>query len=476
MNRYTFLCSVSLLLASGILAGADPLAELRKNIAADKDAVALRNGLDALPQSEKLAPEKRKEFLRKLVWLGCRTENIPALEKLAAWKTLPPELGMEIALVFRLKPLEPARISEELRRSEELSKLSPAMKFAVLRGVANDLLLLNLSESARTVWAETERLKVPFKRNSLEVVWVSEAPQDAGSFRAGPYANGKGADAFIPYDLAAQSELTADATVERLESANKNLDFYLKQTSFLILADSRGLSLYVRCGENELEKYRAAGSGAGALEIFFSPGMETENYYQMIVSLPENKVDFYPKGSFNRDYRQMDGVIDTRTVCLGNEMVTRVFIPWSFFYNVLPWDTGKNWRFNVIRWTPAGGITWGGRVHELGRMGEVVWGKIPPEIREQARAFLVNQAAAKFEADSKRLSESWNDPELGDPAFFRASLEPAFKKLADSLQAYRSGKLDDKAFRGEVLPDLLNCDLLAQELRAAYLKKTFLSR
>lgn len=476
MNFSTVLCCFSILLASGILAGADPLAELRKNIAADKDAVALRNGLDALPLSEKLAPEKRKEFLRKLVWLSCRTENLPALEKLAAWKSLPSELGLEIALVFRLKAMEPARIPEELRRSEELSKLSPAMKFAVLRGAANDLLLLNLSESARTVWMEAERLKVPFKRNPLEVVWVPAAPPDAGSFSVGPFGKKKGADAFVSYDLAAQSELTADATVERLESVNKNLDFYLKHTSFLILADSRGLSLYVRAEEPELEKYRAAGSGAGALEIFFSPAMESENYYQMIVGLPENKVDFYSKGSFNRDYRQMDGAVDTRTVCIGKEMVTRVFIPWSFFYNVLPWDTGKNWRFNVIRWTPAGGITWGGRVHELGRMGELVWGKIPPEIVEQARAILVNQAVAKFEADSKRLSENWNDPELGDPAFFRASLEPAFKKLTDSIQAYRSGKLEDKAFRGEVLPDLLNCDLLAQELRAAYLKKTFLNR
>ncbi|OQA85695.1 MAG: hypothetical protein BWY31_01725 [Lentisphaerae bacterium ADurb.Bin242] len=371
MNRLAFFFTISFLLVSGLLSGADPLANLRKSMAAGRDAAALGEGMDALSLAEKLAPKNRLEFFRKLVWLACKTENTQALEKLAAWKTLPPELGMEIALLFRLKPLESAWVRDELRRSEELAKLEPAMKFAVLRGVANDLLLLNLSESARIVWEEAERLKAPFKRNSLEVVWVPEAPPDAGSFRTGPFGNQKGADAFIPYDLAAQSELTADATVERLGAGRKNLDFYLSHTRFLFLADSRGLSLYVRCGENELEKYRAAGSGAGALEIFFSPGMEAADYYQLIVSLPNNKVDFYPKGSFNRTYRQMDGAVETQTICHGKEMVTRVFIPWSFFYNVLPWDTGKHWRFNVIRWTPAGGITWGGRVHELGRMGEL---------------------------------------------------------------------------------------------------------
>ncbi len=475
MKCYSILFSIFLLLASGFVFGADPLATLRKSMAAYNYADALREGMTSLSAVEKLSPEKRLEFFRKLVWLGCKTENMQTLEKLAACKTLPPEVGLELPLLFRLKKLDSAGIRDELRRSEELPKLAPSARYAVLRGVANDLLLLNLSESARIVWEEAERLKSPFKRNTLEVAWVPEAPPDAGSFRFGPLGNRKGADAFIPYDLAAQAELTADATVERLAAGNKNLEFYLKHTSFLFLADPRGLYLYVRCEEPELEKCRAAGFGAGALEIFFSPGMETEDYYQMILNLPGGKVDFYPKGSFNRHYRKMEGAVDVRTVCVGKEMVTGVFIPWSFFYDVLPWNTGKNWRFNVIRWTPAGGITWGGRVHELGRMGELVWGKIPPEIVDQARKFLADQAAAKFESDSKRLSENWNDPELGDPVFFRTSLEPAFKKLADSLQAFRSGKRTDESFRKEILPDLMNCDLLTQELRADYLNKTLLN-
>lgn len=475
MKCYSILFSIGLLLASGFVFGADPLATLRKSMSADNYADALRDGMKSLSAVEKLSTEKRLEFFRKLVWLGCKTGNIQALEKLAAWKPFPPEVGLELTLLFRLKKLDSPGIRDELRRSEELSKLAPAARYAVLRGVANDLLLLNLSESARIVWEEAERLKAPFQRNTLEVAWVPDAPPDAGSFRFGPFGNKKGADAFIPYDLAAQSELTADATVERLAAGNKNLEFYLKHTSFLFLADPRGLYLYVRCEEPELEKYRAAGSGAGALEIFFSPGMETEDYYQLIVNLPGGKVDLYPKGSFNRHYRKMNGAVDVRTVCVGKEMVTGVFIPWSFFYDVLPWDTGKNWRFNVIRWTPAGGITWGGRVHELGRMGELVWSRIPPELREKARKHLTDQAAAKFESDRKRLSENWNDPELGDPVFFRTSLEPALKKLADSLQAFRSGKLSEESFRKEILPDLMNCDLLTQELRVDYLKKTLLN-
>lgn len=147
-----------------------------------------------------------------------------------------------------------------------------------------------------------------------------------------------------------------------------------------------------------------------------------------------------------------------------------MFLPWTFFYDVLPFDTKSNWRFNVIRWTPAGGITWGGRVHELGRMGELVWEK-NPVLEQKIRGRIAEYAVAVYQREKSRLLEHWSDPELGDPDFCEASLKKAFQKLDAAIAAYRSGTYSASEFARDILPDLMEADYLAQELRKEYLSQ-----
>lgn len=289
--------------------------------------------------------------------------------------------------------------------------------------------------------------------------------------------NRGGAGEFIPYNRAAQAELVADATAERLEAKNKNLDFYLKNTRFHWLCDTEGLHLFIVSGENELDKYRVLNSGAGALEIFISPGMERDNYYQFIIGPPGNRIDFYDKNSIHRSCRKISDRLKSETISRDNKMGTYVFIPWYFFYDRLPFDTGSNWRFNVIRWTPAGGISWGGRVHELGRMGELAWSESNPAVEQAVRERIAEYGIARYRKDRERLLEHWNDPELGDPEFCAGKLVPAFGKLDAAVAGYRPGDLSAASgFYRDVLPDLMSADYVAQELRKQYLSDKIISQ
>ena len=163
----------------------------------------------------------------------------------------------------------------------------------------------------------------------------------------------------------------------------------------------------------------------------------------------------------------------SETLCRDGKMGTYVFLPWIFFYDVLPFDTNSSWRLGIIRWTPAGGITWGGRVHELGRMGELVWEKPDPVLERKIREKIAEHGIAKYNRDKGRLLEFWNDPDMGDRDFARALLSPAFRNLDGSIAAYRSGKMTPEQFAAATLPDLMETDFLAEELRGCYLMNKF---
>ena len=151
-----------------------------------------------------------------------------------------------------------------------------------------------------------------------------------------------------------------------------------------------------------------------------------------------------------------------------------VFIPWDYCHDDLPFDTGKNWRFNLIRWTPAGGISWGGRVHEPGRMGNLVWDKPAPELLQKIRSRLAVRAIAKYQRIKADRLQFWQDELLGDPAFAKECLEPAFASLDKAVADYQAGTLKPEEFAAKYQPDLMEADYLVQELRKAFLEKKFL--
>ena len=62
---------------------------------------------------------------------------------------------------------------------------------------------------------------------------------------------------------------------------------------------------------------------------------------------------------------------------------------------------------------------------------------------------------------------------MGDRNFARNILAPAFRKLDEGIAAYRSGKMTPEEFAKTTLPDLMETDLLAEELRGSHLMNKF---
>ncbi len=430
--------------------------------------IAEQLGTSLLKQTDLLDAKRKAAFYPLLIQIYCRNGSQAALDSLASHKELPEEAALELEILTELRKVPADKAQEVLDSLPVWKTLAPTRQAELLYRTATFLLLLNYDSSSQKVLELAQKMEVPFQRNRYVMKSVDMAPPGAGGWILSDAWQQGGANEFKPYSHKAQANLIADVAAERLEATNKNLDYYLKNTRFNWLYDDEGVHLFIVSGENELEKYRLLNSGAGSLEVFISPGMERENYHQFIIELPSGKTNFYEKNSFHRSYRQIADFMKLETICRDGKMGTYVFVPWIFFYDVLPFDTHSNWRFNVIRWTPAGGISWGGRVHELGRMGELDWTENNPAMEQKIRRRIAEHAVAKYQKEKVRLLEYWNDSELGDPDFCQISLIEAFKKLDAAVAEYQSKKT---YFTRDTMSDLMETEYLAQELRKEYLSQ-----
>ena len=127
-----------------------------------------------------------------------------------------------------------------------------------------------------------------------------------------------------------------------------------------------------------------------------------------------------------------------------------------------------------MRWGPVS-LTWGGRVHETGRLGSGSTGSPPtPEQRLAIKKKLVLKAWWKYQAAKSAAAEFWQGSR-GDLAFYRDVLEPALKGLDKAGEAIKdadqwdAGKVDE-LFRKNV-PDWMEFRYKVEELRTAYLEK-----
>jgi len=99
---------------------------------------------------------------------------------------------------------------------------------------------------------------------------------------------------------------------------------------------------------------------------------------------------------------------------------------------------GEHWRFSVIRWMPfgkAGGVTWGGKVHDTGNFGLVRFQPATPEQKLATNQRLLRIAWFKYLAESKAQSIFWSDPKIGDLEFYEQVLQPAITKFTAAGEA-----------------------------------------
>lgn len=284
---------------------------------------------------------------------------------------------------------------------------------------------------------------------------------------------------FVDYNSDSAKGLILDATVER--DVTKDAAAAERATTFAMAYNEKGWYLYIEGEEPLIAKLldtlvdpKSPAMGEG-YEIFFTPGMSGVPYYQIMTRTFKNEdPSFVDWGMASRHYRSLKTFVKVESLPLENGSGTFVFIPWESLYEWVPLN-GETWRFSIIRWRPfgkAGGVTWGGKVHETGNFGLVRFQPAPPEVKTAAERRLLRYAWFKFLAEARTQTAFWSDPKLGDLNFYDEVLKPEVETLTKA---------------GEVLgdPDQWNAETLKQgapllndwmefkykvsELRSAYL-------
>lgn len=292
---------------------------------------------------------------------------------------------------------------------------------------------------------------------------------------------------FAPYVKGTAVELANDALVERGGEADEKSD--PRETAFWQAYDDKGWYLYIESKEplvkdllNRIIDPLSPGRKE-AYEVFFAPGKKDVPYYQIFITPYTDKTVFYDWGVSSADYRSLKEDARVESLPLANGVGTFVFIPWHLLYERVPLD-GDEWRFTVIRWMPfgkAGGVTWGGRVHETGKFGLVEFEKPTKAQREAIERRLLQYAWYKFQATSGQIRTyvGWNDEFVGDPEFHEKVLVPEIARLKTLGEKWGDPEkwTAQQIAEGMVhLKDFMEFDYKVSALRAKYLEDKLFSR
>lgn len=354
-------------------------------------------------------------------------------------------------------------------------------KYASLNEAARLMTVLRKYQAANELMAAADKLGVRKAEKVYKCRFMEQVPLGAGGWFLSDFIKDKAnrESRFEDYDQRSANMLFTDVAADRSVSGNTKKDVYFANTAFFMAYDIAGWHMFVLCGEPELKDILADGRGAGALEMYFSRGATGETYNQWIVRLPDGKLDSYDWNSPHRFFRSMKDYFKSDTVTYNGQIGTYIFVPWEALYDKLPLD-GAKWPFGFIRWTPAGGITWGGRVHEIGQWGLVEWEKPSPEQALTIRKNIVRKAFGKYKKSREVATTHWTDKMLGDPQFYSECVEPVIQRLnkcGDSLkdiEKMNSQEVD--ALFKDAVPDWMEFDYLVSELRSRYLQNRILAK
>lgn len=310
--------------------------------------------------------------------------------------------------------------------------------------------------------------------------YMENAPLGAAGWALSPLLNDKAyrESRFGDYNQQDAARLVTDATVERAFTRDKKKSYYFEHTGFYMVYDRAGWHIFVLSGEPNAERVLADGASSGSLEMYFSPGHKGETYYQWIIELPKGKLHLYDWSSPHLHFRRLEGLFRTETIAFGKNWGTYIFIPWEALYDKLPLDS-ERWPFGVIRWTPAGGITWGGKVHEIGKWGLVDWQKPAPQQGLAIKRNVLRKAWGKYQRSRQTQETFWTDDERGDPEFWNRALKPVLERLdghGETLKAPEElADQDVELLFKNAIGDWMEFDYLVSELRSAWIERKLFS-
>lgn len=455
---------------------------MAKSAIIEKDFAKARRHAEAAAKNAR-KPEQVLEarFLDAAIEAGAanRGEAVRKLEAISEDQSISAESRFKAFALIRAleaagnKQAPDARPIREQAAKLRSAPLSPAGEYTALNEAAGVLIGLGEETAARALIALADSLRKPAEK-TYTCRYVENAPPGAGGWFGSKLLEDPTAreGRFEEYNRQSAAMLFADITAGRETSGDSGKDYYTANTAFHMVYDTAGWHIFFLLGEPELEDRLADDKGLGLLEVFFTPGESGESYYQWITRLPSGQTDVFDWNSAHRHYRYLGNYLKAETATAKDRIGSYVFIPWEALYDKLPLD-GKPWRFSIIRWSPAGGFTWGGRVHETGAWGRIDWEAPGTEQLLKIKQRIVRRAWAKYNRSKQELTTFWTDEEIGDPDFYNSRLKAVIARLDAPAKLLAetgkpaAGQLEE--LFAQYVPDWMEFERLAAELRREYL-------
>lgn len=358
---------------------------------------------------------------------------------------------------------------------DAVEPLEGAVRLAALRRASRTLFGFRRYADAQAIYDEiVSNVYRGETRRTLAVSYDPNAPKSADGFvRTKYYDDWASMDtAFRPYGDCYGESAAADEKwhVKGVDLPKADPAY---RTGLRVLCDDEAVHLFVRCDYPNVAEVVEGKRKACELEMFLSPGGLDRPYHTIFFTdVPGTEdphaADWCSPGPHYR--RNADAY--TKDACLTPEgSVAHVKLPWIAFYDDLP-VRGNTWNVGVIRGGAGGMQTNAGVVHELSRGLLLSFDFTPGQLKalKLRVARIAYNRYAKQRNDQGDFILRWNDPLLGDPAFFAAKVTPLLEKLDAAGAELEKADADVDALFDTFVPQWAEMRYVLADLRTRYLR------
>lgn len=391
-----------------------------------------------------------------------------------------------------------ARLTEIALKKGSTAELTAAMSAAggfgmteksdALLRASKTLVRLDDVPAGESLYRFQQGLIVQQPRASITCHFVPRSPIDVGSWLSSPILKSKDSKAKLdrPYGDNLKFLLETDSAVMgRNTSSDTKKDSGDSDTDFSVSCDADGLYIFLNARDERVNEVANGLLSGGSFEIYLAPGKHNA-YYTYLLNMPGNGGDptgfqtMYPNPTY-RAPSLKDGTLQAQTWRTDTGYANSLFLSWAAFYDKLP-ENGAAWQFDAIRWTRSGGLSFGGSesVHNRSSWGDIVFRDFSAQNLNAIKRNIVFKAVAKYKKAKTLIGPvgNWPDRQLGDPAFFKARVEPLFKTLDDSVAQVTNDMTaaQVEALFRDAVPQWMEIEYKVSDLRADYLKSRLMAQ
>lgn len=354
----------------------------------------------------------------------------------------------------------------------------------VLRDASTRFMVARRYDEVRAIHAEVEKMLKPLVEKVFTVRHAANVPRSADAWeRSSLLQDTRYRETRFEGTTHVYRERQFE--VARLKDAPEDPQDAVPagyETAAYLAYDENGLHLYVQARDPDAPKIGLGLMPGGRLKMFVQPGVERP-YHWFVHFLPdaEKKYEISWAGP-GKHYRLTYDHL-TKDVCVNPDSVgAYTFIPWTLCYEDLPVGDAY-WKLGIMREYQVGDgsfeVGFGGSGHELER-GLTLRFDFSPDRLIDIKRNIAQRVFAKYRQtrnDPDGCVTSYNDRELGDPAFYAKELKPLIEELdqaGEELLASPDAGDIDRLFENYV-PFWAEIQYVVADKRSAYLKGLFLS-